>query len=452
MAMPAFVRSVGRSAAVALVAAALISSAAPSARATNIERVVTPGGIEVWVVRDAAVPLIALDFAFRGGANQDPPDKPGIANLAIDLLDEGAGDLDSSAFKDRLERKAIDLSFSTGRDFIRGTLRTLKENKDEAFSLLRIALTAPRFDTIAVERVRAQTMSRLQRQTQSPNDIASKNWWETAFPGHAYGRPVIGSLDSVPRIGVDDLKAYTRRVLTRDHLKIAVVGDIDVDSVSRLVDSTFGTLPAKGEFRTIADVAPQGLGRRIVVELDVPQAVVTFGGAGIARHDPDFMAAYIVNHILGGGSFSSRLYKEVREKRGLAYGVFDSLVWLNHASVLIGGTGTRAEATGEAIKVIEDEFRLMAKEGPTAEEVSKAKTFLKGSFALGLDTSSKIANQLVQMQLDNLGIDYIERRPTLIDAVTLEDTKRVAKRLLDPGMLVTVVGRPKGVTSKGAGE
>jgi zinc protease len=164
------------------------------------------------------------------------------------------------------------------------------------------------------------------------------------------------------------------------------------------------------------------------------------------------MAAYIVNHILGGGSFSSRLYKEVREKRGLAYGVFDSLVWLNHASVLIGGTGTRAEATGEAIKVIEDEFRLMAKEGPTAEEVSKAKTFLKGSFALGLDTSSKIANQLVQMQLDNLGIDYIERRPTLIDAVTLEDTKRVAKRLLDPGMLVTVVGRPKGVTSKGAGE
>ena len=179
---------------------------------------------------------------------------------------------------------------------------------------------------------------------------------------------------------------------------------------------------------------------------------MTFGGAGIARHDPDFMAAFIVNHILGGGSFSSRLYKEVREKRGLAYGVFDTLVWLNHAAVLIGGTGTRNEATGEAIQVIEDEFRLMAKEGPTAEELTKAKTYLKGSFALGLDTSSKIANQLVQMQLDNLGIDYIERRPALIEAVTLEDTKRVAKRLLDPGMLVTVTGRPKGITSKGPAE
>jgi zinc protease len=449
--MPALVRSVGRSAAVVLVAAALMSPAAP-AQATNIERVVTPGGIEVWLVRDAAVPLIAVDFAFRGGANQDPPDKPGIANLAIDLLDEGAGDLDSSAFKDRLERKAIDLSFNTGRDFVRGTLRTLKENRDEAFNLLRLALTAPRFDAVAVERVRAQTISRLQRQTQSPNDIASKNWWETAFPGHAYGRPVIGSLESVPRISTDDLKAYTRRVLARDSLKIAVVGDIDVESAGRLIDSTFGTLPAKAELRTVPDATPQGLGRRIVVELDVPQASVTFGGAGIARHDPDFMAAFIVNHILGGGSFSSRLYKEVREKRGLAYGVFDTLVWLNHAAVLIGGTGTRNEATGEAIQVIEDEFRLMAKEGPTAEELTKAKTYLKGSFALGLDTSSKIANQLVQMQLDNLGIDYIERRPALIDAVTLEDTKRVAKRLLDPGMLVTVTGRPKGITSKGPAE
>jgi zinc protease len=451
MAMPALVRSLGRSAAMALVAAALFSPAAP-AHATNIERLVSPGGIEVWLVRDATVPLIAVDFAFRGGANQDPPDKAGIANLAVDLLDEGAGDLDSSAFKDRLERKAINLSFQTGRDFIRGTLRTLKENKDEAFNLLRLALTAPRFDADSVERVRAQTISRLQRQTQSPNDIASKNWWETAFPGHAYGRPVIGSLESLPRISAEDLKVYTRRVLAREQLKIAVVGDIDVESVGRLVDNTFGSLPAKGEFQTIPDATPQGFGRRIVVELDVPQAAVTFGGPGIARHDPDFMAAFIVNHILGGGSFSSRLYKEVREKRGLAYGVFDSLVWLNHAAVLIGGTATRNEATGEAIKVIEDEFRLMAKDGPTADEVIKAKTYLKGSFALGLDTSSKIANQLVQMQLDNLGIDYIERRAALIDAVTLEDTKRVAKRLLDPGMLVTVAGRPKGVTSKGPGE
>ena len=197
---------------------------------------------------------------------------------------------------------------------------------------------------------------------------------------------------------------------------------------------------------------PQGLGRRIVIHLDVPQAVVNFGGPGIARSDPDFMAAYIVNHILGGGSFSSRLYREVREKRGLAYGVSDSLVWLNHTALLLGGTATRADATGQTIEIIEHEIRRIAEEGPTEEEFVKAKTYLKGSFALGLDTSNRIASQLVQMQLDNLGIDYIERRPGLIDAVTLADAKRVAKRLLDDGLLVTVVGRPEGVTSTDGGE
>ncbi len=195
----------------------------------------------------------------------------------------------------------------------------------------------------------------------------------------------------------------------------------------------------------------QGLGGRTVVDLNVPQAVVTFGGRGIARNDPDFMAAYIVNHILGGGSFSSRLYREVREVRGLAYGVHTGLTWFEHAAVLVGGTATRADATAETIDVIEGEFRRMAANGPTEEELAKAKTYLKGAFALNLDTSTKIASQLVQMQVDNLGIDYIERRSAMIDAVTLADARRVAKRLLDGGLLVTVVGRPKGVTARPPG-
>jgi zinc protease len=238
-----------------------------------------------------------------------------------------------------------------------------------------------------------------------------------------------------------------RRAITRDSLKVGIVGDIDAETAGRLLDRTFGALPAKGDLTPVANVVPQGLGRRIVVELDVPQAVITFGGPGIPRSDPEFMAAYVVNHILGGGSFSSRLYAEVREKRGLAYGVSSSLVWLKHTSLLLGGTATRSDATAETLKVIEAEFRRLATEGPTEDELAKTKTYLKGSFALGLDTSTKIAGQLVQMQVDNLGIDYIERRPALIDAITIVDTKRVAKRLLDAGLLVTVVGKPQGVTS-----
>jgi zinc protease len=439
----------------ALLVAVALAFAAPSvAGAMTIERVVSPGGIEAWLVQDHTLPLIAVEFAILGSADQDPADKPGVAHLATSLLDEGAGPYDAMDFHGRLERKAIELSFRAGRDYFRGTLRTLKDNRDEAFDYLRLALTEPRFDAAAVERTRAQTMSRLQRETMSPNDIASRNWWATAFPRHPYGRPVHGTLESVPGITVDDMKAYVRRALARNTIKISIVGDIDPATAGQLIDRTFGALPAKADLTPVPGIVPQGLGRRIVIQLDVPQAVVNFGGPGIDRNDPDFMAAYIVNHILGGGSFTSRLYREVREKRGLAYGVSDNLIWLNHTALLIGSTATRADATGQTIEIIEGEIRRLADDGPTEEEFDKAKTYLKGSFALGLDTSNRIASQLVQMQLDKLGIDYVERRAGLIDAVTMADAKRVAKRLLDNGLLVTVVGRPEGVTSTegGAGE
>jgi zinc protease len=435
------------SAVTVLLAGTLLIVAAPAARAMTIERVVSPGGIEAWLVHNSA-PMLALEFAFLGSADQDPADKPGVANLAASLFDEGAGPFDAMTFHDRLERHAIEMSFRAGRDHLRGTLRTLEENRDEAFDYLRLALTEPRFDAEAIERMRVQTISSLRRQTVSPNDIANRNWWATAFPAHPYGRPVDGTLESLPRITVDDLRSYTRRVLARDHLKIAMVGNIEPQAAGELLDRTFGKLPAHAELSPAAPVVAKGLGRRVVIQLDVPQAAVNFGGPGIARSDPDFMAAYVVNHVLGGGSFTSRLYREVREKRGLAYGISGSLVWLNSTALLLGSTATRADATGKTIEIIEHEIRRLAEEGPTEEELAKAKTYLKGSFALGLDTSNRIAGQLVQMQLDNLGMDYIERRSGLIDAVTLADARRVAKRLLDNGLLITVAGRPEGVTSK----
>ncbi len=447
----AFLRRTGGRLLTGLAAGISLALAASSAEATNIQRVVSPGGIEAWLVHDSTVPLITVNLAFRGGSNQDPEDKPGVAALAAGLWDEGAGEIDSNTFHGLLESKAIEMTFRASRDYVRGTLRMLSANRDDAFEYLRLALTSPRFDAEPVERVRAEIVAQLQRQATNPSDISSRQWWKTAFPDHPYGRPVDGTLESIPQITVDDIKAYTRRVVAREMLKIAVVGDIDADMLGRLLDKTFGALPAKADLRPVANVKPQGIGRRIVVQLDVPQAVVTFGGLGIARNDPDFMAAYIVNDILGGGSSSSRLYREVREKRGLAYGVYDSLIWLNHASVILGGTATRAEATAETIDVVEREIRRLAEEGPSEREVAAAKSYLKGSYVLGLDTSAKIASQLVQIQLDNLGIDYIDRRGAMIDAVTLDDIKRVAKRLLDPGLLITVVGRPVGVTSTAQG-
>lgn len=434
--------------AAAAIGVSVLTVAAP-ASATTIERIVSPGGVEAWLVREPAVPLVVVDFAFSGGAVQDPPGKGGTAELVSSMLDDGVGDYDSKTFHDRLERKAIEMSFSVDRESLRGSLRTLKENSDEAFEDLRLSLNAPRFDASDIDLNRAQILAGLRRATTSPGDIANRRWWETAFAGHPYGRPVNGSLESVPTITADDLKAYTHRVLARNNLKIAIVGDIDPDAARVMLDHVFGELPAKADLIPVEAVSPQGLGRRIVVNLDVPQAVVEFGGAGIARKDPEFMAAYIVNHILGGGSFSSRLYQEVREKRGLAYSVSDSLMWLDHAALFLGTTATRDDRTGETLDLIQSEIRRLAENGPTTEELAKAKAYLNSAFALNLDTSSKVAGLLVQLQLDNLGVDYISRRTAMIDAVSLDDAKRVAKRLLNGGLLVTVVGKPEGVASSG---
>jgi zinc protease len=428
-------------------AALVLLALTPGASAMTIEKIVSPAGIEAWLVYEKTVPLVTLNYAFHGGSSQDEPDKAGTAHLAADLLDEGAGDIDGKTFHQRLENHAIELSFRVGQDAFRGSLRTLNEHRDEAFDLLRLALTAPRFDAEAVEMVRGQELSGLRRDTTNPNDLASRSWWQTAFPGHPYGRQSKGTLETMQRITVADLRDYVRRVFARNELTVSIVGDVDAKTAGELIDRAFAGLPAKNDLKAVATVSPGGLGRRIVIDVNVPQAVVTFGGQGIARNDPDFMAAYIVNHILGGGSFTSRLYKEVREKRGLAYGVSDSLVWLKRTAVVLGGTATRADRTGDALAIIEAEIKRMAELGPTPEELAAAKSFLKGSYALSLDSSGKIAAQLTQIQLDNLGIDYIQRRGAMIDAVTIADAKRVAKRLYGGGMLVTVAGQPKGVTS-----
>ena len=431
----------------AMLSIAVVLLAAAPAAATSVTRVVSPGGIEAWVVENHSVPVIALNFSFTGGANQDPADKPGVANMVAGLLDEGAGDLDAAAYHERLENHAIELGFTAARDTFSGSVRTLTENRDLAFDMLRLALTGARFDSEAVERIRTQVLTGLRRESTGPGDIASRRWWETAFPDHPYGRPVRGTPETVARISADDLRAYGRQVFARGMLKIALVGDINAADAGRLIDQVFGTLPASGELQPVAAATPRDLGRRIVVDLDVPQATVMFGGQGVARADPDFFPGYIANHILGGGSMSSRLYTEVREKRGLAYGIHTGLVSLDYSAILYGATGTRADKTGDTLAIIADELARFAATGPTDEEVVKAKSYLIGSYSLAFDTSTKIAAQLVQIQLDKLGLDYIDRRNGLVDAVTPADVRRVAKRVFGGRMLYLVVGRPQGVAS-----
>ncbi len=416
-------------------------SPTPSHAAARIQHLISPGGIEAWFVQDATVPLIAMEYAFGGGATQDPADKPGVGNLVADLIDEGSGDLDSKTFHERLDRRAIELSFASTRDYFRGSLRMLKDNRDEAFDLLRMSLTSPHFDSADVERIRSQVISGLRRDTTNPSSLAGRKFLEVAYGDHPYGRPASGTLESVAKIDIADMKDYVRRVLARDTLKIAVVGDVDPATLGQLLDKTFGGLPAKASLTPVPDVDAAKPPQRAFIPLDVPQTVVTFGGPGLMRHDPNFMAGYVVNHILGGAGLSSRLYREVREKRGLAYSVYEALMWMDHSALFIGNTGTRADRAGETVDAINKEIHKIAEDGPTQEELDEAKSYLKGSQMLALDTSSKLASALLQYQLDRLPIDYIEKRNAIVDAVTLDDARKAARRLWGQGLLTVIVGR-----------
>ncbi len=436
---PSFMR---RFACIAVTALAVtLPYATPSHAAAKIQHLISPGGIEAWFVQDATVPLIAMEYAFAGGATQDPADKPGVGNLVADLLDEGSGDLDSKTFHERLDRRAIELSFSVTRDYFRGSLRMLRDNKDEAFDLLRTSLTSPHFDSVDVERIRSQVLAGLRRDTTSPTALAGRKFLQIAFGDHPYGRQASGTLETVPGIAIADLKDYVRRVLAKDTLKIAVVGDVDPATLGKLLDQTFGGLPAKADLVPVPDVVAAKPPQRAFVPLDVPQTVITFGGPGITRHDPNFMAAYVVNHIVGGAGLNSRLYSEVREKRGLAYSIYEALVWMEHSALFIGNTGTRADRAGETLDAVEKEIHRIAEQGPTQQELDEAKSYLKGSQMLALDTSSKLAQGLLQYQLDKLPIDYIEKRNAIVDAVTLDDAKKAAGRLWSQGLLTVIVGR-----------
>jgi zinc protease len=428
----------------------LVLALLPSgANAMKIQKVKSPGGLEAWLVEEHAVPLMALRFSFDGGNAQDPAGKDGLANFLTGMMDEGAGDLTAIQFQERMEEIAMRMGFEDGRDALYGSLETLTQYREKAVALLKLALTQPRFDRDAADRVRQQLLARLAFEARDPDRVAGRIWSEVAFPGHPYGRPANGKPETLAAITRDDLEGYRKRVFAKSTLKIVAVGDIDAKTLGTLIDDVFGGLPDKADLVPVSATQPVKGGVFKVVEMDVPQSVVVFGHGGIARKDPDFMPAFVVNHILGGGSFASRLMEEVREKRGLAYGVYSYLQPYSSAAVFAGSVATKNEAVDQSLDVIKSELKRMADLGPSPTELDNAKKFLTGSYALRFDTNAKIADQLLAIQRDNLGIDYVDKRNAQVEAVTVEDAKRVAKRLLtSEDLIVTIVGKPTKVTDQ----
>ncbi|ORE94527.1 peptidase M16 domain-containing protein [Stappia sp. 22II-S9-Z10] len=413
-----------------------------SASAIDIQEVTSPGGIKAWLVSDSTVPLVAVDFAFAGaGSSQDPDDKTGRANLLSAMLDEGAADYDSVAFQTALRDNAVRLSFDPSRDQFYGDMRVISANLERGFDLLALALNEPRFEDEAMRRMQASIIASLRREQTDPDSIAGRLWSRTAFPDHPYGRPANGTPESIAAMTREDLEAALTG-FGKDNLVISVVGDVDAETLGPLLDRAFGDLPDTATLTPVPEVEA-ATGQTASEVIATPQTSIRFGGPGIARKDEDFIPAYVMNHILGGGSFSSWLFEEVREKRGLAYSVYSYVAPFDHTAIFGGGTATRNDRAMEAVEVIMAQLQRMATEGPTEAELDDAKAYLTGSYALRFGSSNSTARQLLAIQLEDLGKDYIDRRNSLIEAVTLADVRRAAARILGEGKpTVAVVGAP----------
>ena len=423
----------------------LLLAALPLRAEVDIKEVTSPGGLKAWLVEEHSIPFVALELRFKGGASLDEEGKRGATNLMMGLLEEGAGDLDARGFARASEALAASFGYSAGDDAVSVSARFLTENRDEAIDLLRLSLVEPTFPEKAVERVRGQVLSGLRSDLKDPNAIAGRKFKALAFGDHPYATPYEGSVESVSALTREDIIAAYKGALARDRLYVSAVGDITEEELGTLLDRLLGDLPDSGA--PMPGEAELHLeGGVDVVDFDTPQSVAHFGQKGLERDDEDFFAAYVMNVILGGGGFESRLMTEVREKRGLTYGVYSYLVPKDHAALYLGSVASANDRIAEAIAVIREEWARLVKDGVTEEELDKAKALLTGAYPLRFDGNGAIARIMVGMQMDDLPIDYIETRNDKVNVVTREDVNRVARELLDPeGLQFVVVGRPEGL-------
>lgn len=438
-----------RRAARSILAVMLAVMPVAGAQAIDIKEVTTPLGIKAWLVEDKSAPVVALSFSFAGGTASDPDGQLGVTSLMATLLTDGAGTLDAQAFRRRQEDAAASLGFGASLDRLSGTLRVLSANRDEGFELLRLALSQPRFDPDMVDQRRAQTIAGLNQAEQRPQSVAGRTLMTTLFLGHPYANNPEGTREDLKALTPARLKQRAATLLVRSGLIVSAVGDIGEGELARQLDRAFGSLVVGTVPPLPPEWKPPTKPRTIVVERPVPQSTALMALPGIARDDPDWYSAVVMNHVLGGGGQQSRLFNEVREKRGLAYGASSGLRTYKRAALLVVSTASANERVADAIRVVRAEIARMRTEGVTEQELADAKTYLSGALALSLDSSGSVASLMHSLQVDGLSPDHLVRREALIAAVKIDSVRRVARRLLrEETMTTIVVGKPVGVVSE----
>jgi zinc protease len=413
------------------------------ARAADIRPIRSPGGISAWLVEEKSLPIIAIRFAFDGGSAEEAVGKEGTAGLLAAMLDQGAGDLPGPEYQKQIEKLSVRLAFDSDRDTFFGNFETLTKNLGKATELLRLAITKPLLAPPNLERTRAQLIARAGFEAGDNNKLANAQWMAQSFAGHTYSRPIAGTPDTLKAITRDDLEDYRGRIMARATLRVAAVGDIDAATLGKVLDEVFGALPAEPRLTPVPDVQPKPAPKPTVVDVEGPQSVAVFGRRGIERGDPDYFPALVLSQLLGGGSSDARLVREVREKRGLTYWIYTLLYNFKHSSMLIGGFASPNKDVATSLELVRAEFKALADEGPTQEEVDAAKSYLIGSFVLSLDSNAKIAEQMLRAQIQGLGPDFVNERKAQLAKVTRADVARVARSLLSTDDLsVAIAGQP----------
>jgi len=294
--------------AVATAALAFVFLAAIPAYALKIQQVRSPGGITAWLVEDYTVPIISMKFSFDGGTTQDPAGKEGLANLMTGLFDEGAGNLDSDTFQNKLDIAAADMGFSADRDRITGSIRMLTDHEDDAFKLLALAVNNPLFDQGPVDRIREQIIAGIKASEKRPGEIAGRKWREALYGSHPYARPEEGKPETLQAITPDDLHKMHRDIFARSNLKIAVVGAIGAEKLAQILDEVFGSLPQNPNLHPVLK-ASMKLGQVVDVQAEQPQTRIQLAYPGVFRSDPRFFATYLMNNILAAERFPRGFFK-----------------------------------------------------------------------------------------------------------------------------------------------
>ena len=416
--------------------------------AFKVNEVKSEKGIKAYLLEDNSNQIISLSFQFSLGAIHDPKEKLGLSRMVARLLDEGAGSFNSFEFQSELANYGIRLSFNNSRDTFSGSLTTVSANLDKAMNLLSLALISPRFDKEPLERVRRQIKASITREEDRPSSYAQKKLYSLIYPNHPYGNSLNGSVDTIDKISRRDLKLYIKKRFSRNNLIVGAAGNINEKTLKIYLDRVFGRLPTNSDLNTkLIDVVPKPFGT-LVVEKNFPQSVIIASSPGISRNNVEWYSALLANHILGGGSFTSRLMTEIREKRGLAYSVGSSLVSYKFSNMSYTSLGTRNEAVGESVEVLKGEWRKFQLRGINAQELQLAKDYITGSWPLSFTSSQGIASLLVVIQYYKLGLNYISERDRIIDSVSIEQVNSIARRLFNVNNLsFLIVGMPKGLAS-----